>query len=158
MKRLSVPPSPPSPWQPPGVVSVSVHRPVLETSYQGDHAVRSLCYLAFFTWRHVSASCPSFLVSLSWRLWVMERGLGVAAGNSSGHSIVGLGQRLLRPFSDDAEMQTASAVTNVYKTLSRSASTPAETITCFLFLFVYSISSPKDGWRKTVVFNSSCTC
>lgn len=119
--------------------------------YQWDHAVRSLCSLAFPTLHHVSASCPSFLVSLLWPSLGDGAGLGGGGGEFGWTQRIGLGQRLLRPLSDDAEMQTASAVRNVCKTLSSSASTPAETMTCFLFLFVYPISSPKDGWRKSFV-------
>lgn len=77
----------------------------------------------------------------------MEQGLGVAVGNSGGHSVSVWVEGSSGP-SHDAEMQTASAVRNVYKALSSSASTLAETVTCFLFLFLDSISSPKDGWKK----------
>ena len=80
-------------------------------------------------------------------------GLGGGGGEFGWTRRIGLGRGLLRPLSDDAEMQTASAVRNVYKALSSSASTLAETVTCFLFLFLDSISSPKDGWeKKTVLF------
>ena len=75
-------------------------------------------------------------------------GLGGGGGEFGWTRRIGLGRGLLRPLSDDAEMQTASAVRNVYKALSSSASTLAETVTCFLFLFLDSISSPKDGWKK----------
>lgn len=101
------------------------------------------------------ASCISFLSQLLGEPFVASPGDGAGLGGGGGEfgwtQRIGLGQRLLWPLSDDAEMQTASAVRSVYKTLSSSASTPAETMTCFLFLFVYPISSPKDGWRKSFV-------
>lgn len=120
--------------------------------YQWDHAVRSLCSLAFPTLRHVSASCPSFLVSLLWPSLGDGAGLGGGGGEFGWTQRIGLGQRLLRPLSDDAEMQTASAVRNVCKTLSSSASTPAETMTCFSSsLFIPSLPLKMGG--EKVLFN-----
>lgn len=49
-------------------------------------------------------------------------GLGGGGGEFGWTQRIGLDKGLLRPLSDDAEMQTASAVRNVYKALSSSAS------------------------------------